>query len=105
MIMKPLRSSDAERIAPSPHGRGQGVRGSMGPGTKPLTLTLSPRERGHGGRRRKANSHDRNVIEGLGVAHEALDVIVEAMAHREHTALLRRLLYGTAVRHDSLQTV
>src|SRR5262249_20284865 len=34
-------------IAPSPHGRGRGVRGPAGCGTKPLTLTLSQRERGH----------------------------------------------------------
>ena len=73
----------------------------MGPGTKPLTL--SPRERGEGGRRRKANSHDRNVIEGLGVAHEAFDVVVKPLAYREHAALL--ILYGPAVRHDALQAI
>src|SRR5437870_5267089 len=50
------------RIAPSPIGRGRGVkvaalpaptqwrrRGPVAPGEKPLTLTLSHREREHGG--------------------------------------------------------
>src|SRR6266446_1083084 len=46
MLKEPLRQSDPRRIAPSPSGRGRGVRGLMGRGTKPLTLTLSRWERG-----------------------------------------------------------
>src|SRR6266853_219927 len=34
-------------IAPSPHERGRGVRGPASRGIKPLTLTLSQRERGY----------------------------------------------------------
>src|SRR6266568_4947327 len=58
-----------------------------------------------GCRCRKANSHDGDVIEGFGVAYEAFDVVVETLAHREHAALLRLILYGPAVCHDALQAV
>src|SRR5262245_15819334 len=42
-------------LAPSPLGRGRGVRGPMGPEEKPLTLTLSRGERGQ-------KEPDRNIL-------------------------------------------
>src|SRR5262245_35629426 len=42
-------SYHATVLTPSPAGRGRGVRGPAGPGEKPLTLTLSRRERGKHG--------------------------------------------------------
>src|SRR5207244_7843407 len=59
----------------------------------------------YGCRRRKANSHYGDVIEGFGVAHEALDIVVEPLTHCQHAALLRLILYGPALRHDALQAV
>jgi len=41
-----FRHGRAKPKAPSPHGRGRGVRGLAALGKKPLTLTLSRRERG-----------------------------------------------------------
>src|SRR5712692_10587911 len=73
MIMEPLQQLDAELIAPSPSGEA-GVRGLVGRGTKPLTLTLSQRERAHGSRSKSERSLEAALSLSIGFHDAAIPV-------------------------------